>query len=389
MHENNLISILRQNRTFLGNTYERIGKWVGFGLFSRKVFLSHDKETGWSIASLNPLQLLFRNAFGLYRNTHLKHVFKCLSEENPQSKVADLSFYSRIAKVWAEKCLKWVGNTSLKDAQVFCFGEKHGDHAYREVVQQFINENYREGDVVLIEGFKAGEVIKACDSQLTQKLKENCLVMGWEPQNFKELNQNGFKLHHAKYQELLELMKQFETTFPENFSFTQSEIPLLKKSLEEIGDKVQELNQYYNSKDWEVLKVKELFSNLLQQVSEQKFKNPRVLIFYAICETLSKLEKEQGKALYKNLTTDAQKHLLKNAPLRDLSLIQEISKNRHDGRRIFVIGGLAHFIQTPYASSKNQVKEELAKHQFVVVGRKKMMDKFSGLNKDIPQLPSP
>lgn len=386
MKEDNLISILHQNRDFLGENYERIGKKIGSGFFGRKVFLSYDKKMGWNIIRLNPLQLLCRNIFGLYRNTHLKHVFKCLAKEKLPSEIVALPFYSRMAKIWAEKCLKWVGNTSVNKAQVFCFGEKHGDQAYRAAIQQFINENYREGDIVLIEGVKAGEVIKPSDCQLTRELKENCLVMGWEPQNFKEINQKAFELHEAKYQELVALMKPFETTFPEECRFNQTEIPLLKKSLEEIGDKVLELNQYYRSKDPGVMQVKVFFSNLLQQVTQQKFKEPRACVVYAIGQVLAKLERVQEKALYRNLTPEAQKHFLRNAALRDPSLIHEISKNRKEGRRVFVIGGLAHFIQTLHYTSENQVKKELAKHQFVVVGRKTIMNKLSRLNRDIPQV---
>lgn len=380
MSENNLISALNQNRAFLSESYKQDGKRIDF--FGRKAFFSLNK-TGLSIIKLNPFQLFLRNTFGFYKNTHLTHVFKYLSKKKSKAEGIVLPFYLRMAKIWTEKYLKWVGNASVRDAKVICFGERHGDRAFRAAVQQFINENYREGDIVLIEGVKAGEIVKPRDTQLTRELKENCLVMGWEPQNFKELNQNGLGVHKAKYQELLALIKLFETTFPENCLFNPTEISLLKNSFEEIGNKILELNQYYQSKTPGVKNVKNFFSNLLQHVIEQKFQEPRICVLYAISKILSELEKVQEKALYKNLSSEANESLMKNASLRDPSLIHEISKYRQEGRRLFVIGGLAHFLQTPY-TSENQVKKELAKHQFVVLGRRTEIDKFAKLNKDMP-----
>lgn len=380
MSEKNLISALNQNRAFLGKNYEKIGKRIGF--FGRKVFLSHDK-TGWSIVRLNLFQLFFRNIFGLYKNTHLSHVYKCLSKEESHAEVAALPFYLRITKIWTEKYLKWVGNASLKDAKVICFAETHYDRAYRAAVQQFINENYIEGDIVLTEGVKAGKIVKPRYIQQTRGLKENCLIMGWEPQNFKELNQKAFGPAEAKYQELTSLVELFKTTFPKNCQFNQTEISHLRNSFEEIGNKIVELNQYYQSKKPLIVNIKRTLSNLLQQVKDHKFEEPRKSLLYIISKILTELEKMQEKALYKNLSPEAAEILKKNAPLRDSSLIHEIQKYRSEGRRIFVIGGLAHFLQTPI-TSENLVKKELAKHQFVVLGRSNEIDKFANLNKDMP-----
>lgn len=383
MVNNQNLSILNPNSSVsLDKNYANIGKWVGSGIFKQKVLLYRDKKNEWKIVKYNFLQMFFRNFFGGYKKTHLDKIFKSLSKESSQKEKEASTLYQRIAKVWAEKYVKWVGNTPSNQANVICFGEEHGDIAYRSIVKQFINKNYQKGDIVLIERAKAGEVIDPEKSQLTRGLNKDCLVMGWEPQNFKEITEGGLASHHAKCDELKDLVRQIEQAFPEKSSSYDEE--RIKKKCEEIGNKILELNKYFQSDSPKVLNIHQNLLAFQKIFFKNKSDNPNKLMKVVILESIVKLEEKQEKMLYKNLTNEESNLLIKNAHLRDSSLIQEIHKNRREGKRIFVIGGMGHFICTHVSETK--VKKELAKHKFTILGRKTLFNQWAQFNKDISQM---
>src|SRR5262245_59794776 len=106
-----LISFLHANQATLGVNYNHVSKTIGSGFGRQKILLVHDAKTGWGLVKLNLLQLFLRNIFGAYKNTHLNHVFKQLSQEKARQQVA---FYPRMARIWAKKFLNIKGNAPLE-----------------------------------------------------------------------------------------------------------------------------------------------------------------------------------------------------------------------------------------------------------------------------------
>lgn len=138
----NFSDFIVANKTNLGANYSKLGKTTGSGFWHRrKILLSFDKTNGWRIVKLNPLQMFFRQVFGAYKNTHLKSVFKQVAREKVKDKNVPLPLYQRLTQLWSKKFIAAVGNSSPAKADVFCFGEKHGDVSYRAVAVQFINDH--------------------------------------------------------------------------------------------------------------------------------------------------------------------------------------------------------------------------------------------------------
>ena len=52
-----------------------------------------------------------------------------------------------------------LGNTPLSKAKVVYLGETHSDETYRRTVNELIERNYKKGDIILIEGVKAGKKV--------------------------------------------------------------------------------------------------------------------------------------------------------------------------------------------------------------------------------------
>lgn len=351
------------------------GKWIASTFLSQKVLFSCDKKNGLSVVKLNFIQMILRNIFGCYKNTHLDTVFKYICNENFQQIMITTPLYLKIAKLWENKFLKWIGNSSINQANVICFGEEHGDTAYRTIVNQFINKNYKEGDIILVEGVPAG--VQPKFHPFIYGVNNNFLIMGWEPANFRQEYLKKIEFHHTKWQEISKIIEQCEIDFPDECNYDQENINFLKIKCEEIQNKIFELNKYYQS---DSPKINKLLPVLLQYLFETKIKNPKQIIIAIVTDILSEFDKLKEKILYKYMSPEANEYADKNNSLREISLIQEIQKFRQLEKKVFVIGGMSHFNSISRIRSK--VKDELAKHQFVLLERKSLFWRYAWFNRE-------
>lgn len=213
---------------------------------------------------------------------------------------------------------------------------------------------------------------------MVRGLKEECIIQGWEPENFEELNGAAFSDHNAKCKQLKDLYKSFKQEVPTGRPLTPQEFDLIEKKVKTILDQVSQLNKYYQSKSPGILNAPAIFANIMKKASSDE--DPGPLLLYAMLKILRELEKCQEKALYKNMKAEHTRLVLKNGPVRDKSLIKEINKYRNLGKRVFVVAWMSHILQMPRHGNNLPVRECLQKHRFIVMGRKTKIEDIRYLN---------
>ncbi len=381
-----LSKCLESNKLILGQKCENLGKATGSCFFPRKVFLSYSEKEGWQVVILNIIQLFLRKVFGAYQSTHLNPIAERVSKIESSDGVRDCK--SRIQTVWAQKNLVRLGNAPLSSAQIIGFPEEHFDRLYQTSVAPLINALYKEGDVILVEGREAGKAGERSAHKATEDLKEDCVIMGWEPQNFKELH-GAFRKSEAKYQELLACGDYLKTHFSVEGSLTTSQITDLRLKVNELVGKIEKLNEYYQSTDPCVLEAKSFLCDLFEKLTNGTLfaDNPMGVFSTWTFKILSRLEKEAPLAMHTNMTPEERKEVFKTVPIRNASLVAEIDKYLNMGKRVFVIAGAAHLLRYPSIYGVEEVRDILQKNQFALVAKKDLFAGISKFNSDLKPLP--
>lgn len=381
-----LSDCLLKNHFLLGPNYEKLGKARGSSCLSGKILLSYTHKDGWKVLELNIFQLFFRKILGAYKSTHLNHIAKRINKLQLTDNIKDC--HARIEALWTKKNLIGLGNGNLSEAGIICFAEKHGDKCYRASIAQLINASYREGDIILVEGSEASQKIASEDHQQTENLKPGCIVRGWEPENYEEINGSSFKKASMRYDELQKLCNYFQDNLRMEGTLTDEEITLLKIRLNELIEKIRDLNRYYKSKSKIVLQADKILEEGFEKLKKGDLSsegNHGEVLYCIILEILVELEKNQEGALHKNMTSNEIAEIMNGVSLRNASLINEINKYRREGRKVFVIAGASHLLEfpNPYRSCK-EVKESLHKNKFIVITRKdNFTKKIAQLNSDL------
>jgi hypothetical protein len=205
-----LLQCLQNNQALVGHDCRHLGKFIRTGwLGYHKIFLGYDKKEGWGLVKLNLFQLFLRQVCGFYKHTtRLSHVTKkwhtCIVTHHPQVDACQ----ARIQTQWNKKYCIALGNAGLGSAQVICFAENHLDKAFKAGAAHVIDTHYKEGDLILVEGTRVGE-IKEAKRLISQRFKGNYSVQGWEPPNL-ENQPARLILAQQKSRELFACLEPFE-----------------------------------------------------------------------------------------------------------------------------------------------------------------------------------
>lgn len=389
-----LSECLLKNKYDLGVGSANLGKSQGCFLCRYKIFLAYSDETGWKIVRLNLIQLFFRRCFGAYKSTHFEYIVSRLNDIRVDA--ATQSCQSRIRQIWNKKHLVWLGNVPPSEAQVICFAEAHGDKSFRTGISELINAGYKEGDIVLLEGLKAG----AIDSgpyrhQQAEYLKRECVTQGWEPENFEELVEVAHKTAFAWKAKMKTCMEDLVRDLRTKGEFTAEELEALKVKLKKFGEEVKILNTYYQSKSELVLNIDDNIDDLFKKVAAGTLStvgdHGQLLKVILLC-ALAKLEENQEDANYTNakLTPEEISTLMSGVGPRNASLVSEIDKNRRLGKKVYVIAGASHLLNypSPYVEC-TIVKEMLHKEKFVIITKMSMYsESIAKLNQDYTRIPA-
>lgn len=369
---------LSTNTKVLGENYSQLGTTIKSGWFSRKVFLSFDPKKGWNVVKLGWLQLFLRKFLGFYKSTHLTNIIRAWKEYR-KAHVAykNTALKNRIhALVFPpKKFLSSWGNVDSIEANVFVFPETHTHKNYRKIVNQYINDHYREGDVVLVEGVVAG---KAKRNQQVKDLKEGIQVFGWDHPHFKDLANLAVL---SKHQHMLAKMERLITELQSK----KYDFACFGTMLGKITSEIQKLASYFeptmSSSDIEAW-VKAFYEK------SKGADDPRGLFQALVLMAVRSFEKNQEKAFYNHFSSEDVKKVFKSIQLRNQSLVGEIQKYRALGKRVFVIAGSSHLLWRPLGdmapSVLNEVHSCLKKQKFVMLAEKEeLTDKVMKLNKDL------
>jgi hypothetical protein len=256
----------------------------------------------------------------------------------------------------------WSNVESSSKADLFLFPEWHANKEYRKTMNRYINEHYREGDIVLVEGIPAGTAER---NQQVEYLKEGIPVYGWEPQNFKEL------IAGSSVQKLQEMLKEMKA-FPSKFMPMAYDFEAIGSHLDVVISEFQKLAAYFDPK----MPPAKIEAEIKRCYEGSKTKdNPREVFQVVIVLLLKKLEDKQEKAFLDHETPDEIEKVIKNVRQRNLSLVTEIQRYHAQGKRVFVIAGAAHFLHWPFSVSSSALKEIhacLREHKFVMCAEKNM-----------------
>lgn len=398
-----LRQVLNQNSNTLGTQYENLGTSRGRFLNKNKLLLSYNKDTGWNLVQLNIFQLFLRKVFGFYKETHLKRI--CEEWTFTSEEMAETPFEEKIKAIWNRAYpnkpmpnpvyFQKFGNTNLSAADIYCYGEVHTDDTMRKKIGEDINNRYRPGDIILVEGLEAGKIVKAKDGPQTQKyLNPDFDVQGWEPENFEDLIAPFTAHHKVMLKKLTDTYDSIVKAIPSSNDYTSAELDHLKAQLPIFVQSYKELCEYFNH-DKENLPQGEMVFNYFSEVFEiQKLKfDSKIDVFkYVIAKFLSKLEKKQTRALYAYHNPEGVTAALASIKPRNATLCQEIEKCREQGKRIFLIGGYAHFLHTKSNKEEgvDEFQDTLKKHKFTLfISRKSVEeDNLIARNKGLTPLPS-
>lgn len=374
---------IAQNAEIIGKNFESVGKSVPW--HGRKVYLSYNTHNGWEVLQLNIFQRFLRATGFFYRDSHLKHIQAAWKNE----KIHDASLkkqhpLNQIIKTLWNKHYYLIarGNSHPEKAKIFCFGEAHGDYRFRKTIANFIDENYKVGDIILVEGCPVGEI--SLKNKWTRYLKgKDYIVQGWEPTH---VNLGKFFLFEAtektseRIDELGELLADIKTACPENDICTKEELNKLKVPFDAFIAEYPSLAEYFlvpnNEIQVKVKILKRVFSDLeagelsgqelygLALIVLQDFANNYEKVLYHHRQLLDQLHDQNLEKLYEEFEEHNKE--------RNKVMCEEIDKGLNAGKKVFVIGGEAHFLTQNAARIKHlaATKSFLKKHPHLIISKR-------------------
>lgn len=402
----------------ISTNLQHLGTLSRSGWWWSKSLLSFDKNGHLKIIQLNIIQLLARKLFGCYQETHLKTVILGWNSFQAVHGCVCPELSKKLSSLWAKKHSEQIllpqpdifffGNSQLKEAEVIGIAELFSDPDNSKFCSKLLSENYREGDVILVEGIDANIKIAAEDDIQTIFLSKQADIYGWEPVGYKELKDKIFE-------PLISLEEKFASHFlivkrllnnvhfainPQEFkfrsvmkgelklddiekynlwqtlldAFLESFISTILKIEECHIDKSKErpfdndkLPLRFGSSDNDLLdKFKETYEMFLQT---SKTQNECAIVLQSLEDLKNHYNRILQKKKYNMPWTVEQQNFFRNTwHLRQESLCHEINYYRKLNKRVFVCAGSAHYFPNQ-GTAPSPVMETLNSYKFTVAIR--------------------
>ncbi len=377
----NLTFALDTHKNLLGKNYCHLGTTQQSGFWQKRILLSYQGLLGWKVVELNPLECFFRK-LGFFPSTHLNKVilgwgrYKTGRIEYNPTKYPDIpALEKRLKQIWeksrgSKELPSYTiafGNRGVKDSQIFAFGEQHvRSKPFRKYLAKVIEKLYRPGDKVLVEGVEAGKTINASDSRLTQYVSSSIPIQGWDTKI--EDDDHVIKVKQMK-KKMIATTNNYLKPFLKMKTMTPLEIKKFKDQTLNFFKK--DLLTFYEFFIPNFLTRKEMIrrgevvlQNGFSALEKKKTQGP-TLIKLLLLELIAQLERRVERAFYTNPTGPQKSKDLLSTKIRNDSLCAELEKYARPGRRVFVIGGLAHFVENGDVDSL-KVTEVMKRHGFIV-----------------------
>lgn len=390
-----LLECIHDNSVLLGLDLANIGKkvsWIG-----HKVFFTHNPKDGWNVVKLNIFQLFLRKVFGCYKESHFNEVFKqwhhfkkeniqefqdIRNAENSQNLASHLQrLSSRLTAIWSKQHLVAYGSSKLTQAQVFCFAEIHGDIKFREATAKIIKDNYREGDIILVEGLESGKIDLEMNSQFSKYYKNgNYLIQGWEPAGYEAWAKQIFRATEDQYSKAVKLLEEIQNKTPKGKDYTSKDLEGLKEVMDRFYEEYRSIAKHFLLEDNEIeeaLRRVKFFYNKLEKhdkVFDQIMDGDHFWGLVAL--EMYELEKRREKVRYHHLSKADGINVVESLQKRNASLIAEIKKYQKLGKKVFVVGGIFHFLNHSFkVESLAEIKAFLNKHPHIIITRDRYVQK--------------
>lgn len=410
--------MLSSHQTVLGPNLQNLGKYCRAGFCWRKSYLAHDQRKGWHLVQLNPLQVLLRKIFGSCKTTHLAHIAREWNRHQLKYKDICPHLTDKLKALWSKTypkhefppLVKFFGNSSPLEAQVTCIARLHTDPCDSEICGKVL-EDYREGDVILIEGVDVDVEINAVNNPQTKCLGKPAKARGWEHVGYTAAHNKIFgptlELDSAFVKCNIQIRKLFD-----NVKFNNAEkLHIYDKPKDgEIGPpKRIEFNAEEREKLWygmfasaisnleDVLKsieAKKVGPNPSAIPAKGDVPSPSILLEMPLHEQLQACYqqfKKSGKSFqdFAHFATDLEELLSRSGQqlekmkytsmwtpeasqffrdswsVRQSSLCTEIDRWCEEGKRVFLCAGSKHFFPNK-GKSKSEILPTLSKYKFTI-----------------------
>lgn len=265
--------------------------------------------------------------------------------------------------------LRITGNSSLSEAELIAFPEDHLDKAFQQDIYTVIDENYREGDLVLVEAHQAGKPVNR-DKYPLSSIPKRCKAEGWDDKNAL-FSAPTLRLHKENCKKLKKLSIDLERILPENASFNPNNLKQMQEldqNIQEFKDNIIQLSEYFLEKEnFNPSEIRKKIDNGVHAFKEKNLKDNKASLTYFLTKFITPLEKARDEALYRHLSTT---EAAKTGIPRNASLTSSIHRSHKPGRRVFIIGGTYHFLRAPAPLPDcADVRKALAEHKFVLITR--------------------
>jgi hypothetical protein len=388
-----LANVLTANKHILGANYENLGR--ARGGFRKKTYLSCNNKN-WTLVQLNLLQRILRK-IGFYHSTHDKNILLAKAKYEHRYHWKDERLDARMQALWnrthphkkfplfskdeitkkpAAK-VRIDGNcTSEKKVKIFCFAEKHTKSDFRGYTAKTINRLYRPGDIILVESVENTEkgYVRDCSSRSLKDINPDFEVQGWDLR----VKIEGFNKVNNKVNEFDELFKPI-LDIPKDTPRAQRR-QIWTQTLEKLREKMPEFVNFFYKDNIQNAKKVEIDAKLESLLKKLKVGEPCAKEFADFRSIVEDFYKQIPKARYRHFTREDDRKVFATFQARNQSMIEVIQKHRAAGKRIFILGGCAHFLNTERGQMNSlPVQKELKKHKYQIHTSEKVLKKYKFL----------
>lgn len=372
--------ITHQDFAKIEQNAQTLGRCERTGCRFHKLYLANNTKGQWQLVKLGPIDILRRRFLGAFKHTHLKHVARAWSSYQHQQANFCPKITLRMTKLWSktypkETCAPYdcmmtlLGNAPLAEAQVIGIGQLYTDRFDALMTGKFLSTHYKEGDIILVEGFDVDKKIDAKQVPTLAYLDKPADVQGWEPVDYTELHNKVFEtsiafdfvLRSSITQVLALLTSKQSGQNVTNVEWSQIDQALtyinkVLKKIEESDPKDAAATEFQK----ELGAMHQAFHKTAGAAQDcTSFLNA----FIPLAEDISALlEKKKYTSLWPK---EADIFFKASWPIRQESLSDLVDHYRGEGKRVFVCAGAKHFFPNR-AKAESEVHKTLSKHKFTI-----------------------
>jgi hypothetical protein len=403
-----LHKVLSNNKTLLGDQYQNLGKSTGSFLYKKRIFLAYnEKKNEFDVVTLNVIQIFLRNVFGFYKSTRLAVVanawdgYKIDNEKLPKELDA---LDQKLHSAWKRKYPKaafptyaiFLATDSSQNPRIIAGADIHTDDILHKVFGRTINQHYKPGDLVIVEGVRAG-IVTTKRQGATQHIKESVLLQGWEPEGFEKST-----VFDKTIKEVVNPMEQtwvkLRAAVPKDDNFSDQDLIPLEQAIKEFSEAMGQAyaHNYSNAQEREnqLSADREFLRKSYAKLKDKSFpqgeKATRGQMWLAIIAQgiLLKVSDKTEKAKYDHVTKKGWKDAVKRGGIRNASLADQIENALKSGRRVMLTAGALHLINGGPKENMDRILALFQKYSTVLVTNRKFFQQHAFVNGHLREIPA-